>query len=182
MIIPACGFDSVPSELAVFLANKTLKTLAGPDTEIDTSISAFKVAGALSGGTFASFLTAVEQVPRYKIHLAHQDWALSTHIRGARRLAKQLVYTLPFSNPPVYGGLWFMGSVNKSVVQRTWGLTERVVRLTFFGLRYSHLIVFYSPGRVLPLTQNCARMGHSSNTTSSWSREASSPPCYLVWV
>ncbi|KAI0686268.1 Saccharopine dehydrogenase-domain-containing protein [Cytidiella melzeri] len=127
MIIPACGFDSVPSELAVFLSNKTLKTLAGADTEIDTSITAFNVKGGLSGGSFNTFFTAVEQVPRYKMQIGHTDWALSTHVSGARKLPKRLVYTLPFSNPPIFGGTWFMAASNKAIVQRSWGLNERAL-------------------------------------------------------
>ena len=130
IILPACGFDSIPSELAVFLSNKTLKALAGPGTEIDTSITAFDVSGAISGGTLSTFITAIEQVPRYKLQIYHKDCAMSTHLRGVRRLPKKLWYLLPFSNPPVYGGLWFMGAANKAIVQRTWGLNERAVSLS----------------------------------------------------
>lgn len=149
MIIPACGFDSAPSDLAVYLSNKTLKALVGPSTDISTSLTAFDVSGALSGGTLATFITALEQVPRYKIQVAHKDWAMSTHMRGARRMPKKLVYSLPFSNPPVVGGLWFMGAANKAIVQRTWGLTERAVRPTPACCVFLEFCVFTRGGRSL---------------------------------
>ena len=79
IIVPGCGFDSVPSDIIVHLSNRTLKALAGPDASIDESISAWKVKGAgLSGGTFQTLIADIEEVPRDKFIWAHQDWALST--------------------------------------------------------------------------------------------------------
>ena len=46
IIIPACGFDSIPSDLAVYLSNQTLKSLTSPSTPILSSISAFDVGGS----------------------------------------------------------------------------------------------------------------------------------------
>ncbi|KAI0821295.1 Saccharopine dehydrogenase-domain-containing protein [Irpex lacteus] len=128
ILIPACGFDSVPSDLAVHLSNRTLKALASPTTSIASSLSAFSVSGALSGGTFSTFVTALEEVPRWKIRVSHREWALSTHLRGERRRERRLWWVLPFSRPQVWGGVWFMGAANRAIVQRTWGLNERAAK------------------------------------------------------
>ncbi|KAI0343620.1 NAD-P-binding protein [Trametopsis cervina] len=124
IIIPSCGFDSVPSDLAVFLGNKTLKTLVGPDSEIDSSISAFDVKGSVSGGTFSTIINTFEEVPPYKLQLGMQDWALSTHLRGEPGFSTKLIYKLPFL--PIVGGIWVMAGANTAIVQRSWGLNQRV--------------------------------------------------------
>ncbi len=68
----------MPSDLAVHLSNKTLKALSGSDTDIEESVSAFKLAGTISGGTVQSILSAVTEVPREKMRIAMLDHALST--------------------------------------------------------------------------------------------------------
>jgi hypothetical protein len=55
-----------------------LKALAGPETSIDESLSAFEVKGGVSGGTMQTAISALEEVPRYKLALGHQDYALMT--------------------------------------------------------------------------------------------------------
>lgn len=80
IIIPAAGFDSVPSDLAVYLSNKTLKALAGPDAEIEESISAFELPAEISGGSYATMLCAMSEVPRNMLQAGQRDYALSTGI------------------------------------------------------------------------------------------------------
>lgn len=78
IIIPACGFDSLPSDLAAYLGNKTLKAFAGPDSAVDESVSAFKVKGGMSGGTLQTLIAMLEEVPREKLVAGHRAYALST--------------------------------------------------------------------------------------------------------
>lgn len=64
IIVPSCGYDSVPSDIVVWLANATLKRW---DTKyprpgqqylgIKSSVSAHNPVGGLSGGTFNSMFT-----------------------------------------------------------------------------------------------------------------------------
>lgn len=68
IVVPACGFDSVPSDAAAYIANKTLKSIGPSSTngeylDADTSISAFSFRGGISGGTIASFMASIEVVP-----------------------------------------------------------------------------------------------------------------------
>ncbi|EIN06379.1 hypothetical protein PUNSTDRAFT_136243 [Punctularia strigosozonata HHB-11173 SS5] len=121
-IIPAAGFDSIPSDMAAFLANKTLKALVGPGAAIEGSTSAVRVSGTLSGGTFATAISSIEDVPPEVRRVSSQPYSLS--IMGAPYPGLKLLYTLPGppSLPPLRGGLWMMAPVNKAVVQRTWAL------------------------------------------------------------
>ena len=76
IIVPSCGMDSIPSDLSVFLSNKTLKSLR-PPLDIATSTTAFKVRGGISGGTLASFMVFLEEIPKDKIRAASEDYSLS---------------------------------------------------------------------------------------------------------
>lgn len=67
----------MPSDLSVYLANKTLKTLVGPDTMIDESTSAFDVLWGASGGSIATLLSSLEDVPKLKRAMARTNFVLS---------------------------------------------------------------------------------------------------------
>ncbi|KAG0703333.1 Saccharopine dehydrogenase-domain-containing protein [Suillus ampliporus] len=124
IVVPCCGLDSVPSDVLAFVANKTLKSSGGPSTTIDLSTSAWKLGGAsISGGTFSTILTALEDVPRHKLVASRQNFALSP-VKGTHSPQPRILYTLPYSNPPVYGAWYFMAITNLQVVQRSWGLFE----------------------------------------------------------
>ncbi|CAL1711639.1 unnamed protein product [Somion occarium] len=123
IIIPSSGMDAIPSDLAVHLSNKTLKALVSPDTSIDTSMSAYRMHGGISGGSISTMITNIEEVPRWKRRVAMSDFVLS-NVTGVPQPKPRLSYTLPFSNPPVYGGIVPMGPANRSIIQRTWGLHQ----------------------------------------------------------
>jgi len=124
IIVPCCGLDSIPSDVLAFIANKTLKSFGGPSTTIDLSTSAWKLGGAsISGGTFSTILTALEEVPKRKLLAARQNFALSP-VEGTQSPRPRLLYTLPYSDRPVHGAWYFMAIANLQVVQRSWGLFE----------------------------------------------------------
>lgn len=77
IIIPSSGMDSMPSDLAVHLSNKTLKTLVGPDALIDESTSAFDVLWGASGGSIATLISTLEDIPRFKRAMARSDFVIS---------------------------------------------------------------------------------------------------------
>jgi len=64
ILIPCCGFDSVPADVVVYLANQTTKTVLGPSACIEDSTSLYQIKGGLSGGTLASMISSLEDVPR----------------------------------------------------------------------------------------------------------------------
>ncbi|KAH7912758.1 Saccharopine dehydrogenase-domain-containing protein [Hygrophoropsis aurantiaca] len=128
IIVPCCGNISIPADVLVFVANKTLKAFAGSSATIDRSVSAWSLIGlGLSGGTAASMLAGFEEVPRHKLVASSPDFCLSP-VQGVPNLRPRLVYTLPFSSPPVRGSCSAM-TLNRQVVFRTWGLHELTSQL-----------------------------------------------------
>ncbi|KAG8220493.1 Saccharopine dehydrogenase-domain-containing protein [Butyriboletus roseoflavus] len=128
VIVPCAGLDSIPSDILAYLGNKTLKAFAGPSTTVDMSTSAWKLRGAgISGGTFASILAYLEEVPQRKFEAARRDFALSP-VQGVKSPQARAFYTLPVSNPPIQGALYLMAMVNLQIVQRSWGLFELATR------------------------------------------------------
>lgn len=58
-IIPFCGFDSIPSDMSAWMAQRTMHERHGVDC-VQVK-SAFRLRGGLNGGTLASLLTMIEQ-------------------------------------------------------------------------------------------------------------------------
>jgi len=149
IIIPSSGFDSIPSDIAVYLSNQTIKSLSGPDTGIEHSITGVEVQGGFSGGTFQTIFTSIEEgVP--------MDRSLS--ILQSPSLPMRFLYTLPFSSPTIHGGLWVLASGNQAVVQRTWSLHEPQVagvtatsakdrRLLSYGPRFKYEEFYMTPNK-----------------------------------
>ncbi|KZP18410.1 hypothetical protein FIBSPDRAFT_595724, partial [Athelia psychrophila] len=120
IVIPSSGFDSIPSDTVVFLANKTFKEAVGPDTAIENSTTAVKLKGGISGGTLSTFFTAFN-APRDVRRRATWDYALSP-VKGLNYPRMKLLYSLPIKN--IVGSFFFMAPTNRQIVQRTWGLQE----------------------------------------------------------
>ena len=82
IIVPSCGFDSLPADITVYLSNQTLKRKLGPDVELGLSQTFYDVylPGA-SGGSTATLLSALSEVPRVRVDEAHRDYALSPGMR-----------------------------------------------------------------------------------------------------
>jgi short subunit dehydrogenase-like uncharacterized protein len=72
--------DSIPSDVSVFLSNKTLKKIAGPDACIENSTTGFRFKGAISGGTLSSAFSAIEDIPRKKFDQSLKPYVLSPGI------------------------------------------------------------------------------------------------------
>lgn len=123
IIIPGSGFDSIPSDVSAYLANKTLKAVVGPDTTIENSTSAWDIRSGASGGTLHTAIAALEEVPRAKLIASKKDYVLSP-VEGLPSPRPRLLYTLPLSSPRVRGSFFAMVGANRSIVQRTWGLHE----------------------------------------------------------
>jgi hypothetical protein len=117
IIVPSCGIDSVPADVSVHLASKTLG-----HSPLGTSMTSAGLSGGFPGGTIATFITACEDVPFNHLLLSSHDWSLSP-VPGARSPTPSLVYRLgPGSR--IVGGIGLFGRVNRALVQRTAGLRE----------------------------------------------------------
>jgi len=78
VIVPCAGMVAVPSDLMSYVANKTLKSFAGPLTGIDMSTSAWEINGfTYSGGSIASALAVVENPSKEAKDAVWTDFILS---------------------------------------------------------------------------------------------------------
>jgi len=128
IIVPACGMDSLPSDIAVFLANRALKEHslnAAEPLQIDTSTSSYEFQGVLSNGSISTAVTAMTEIPKHKLTDMMRDYYLSP-VSGKPYPSPRLVYrmTLPSTLETIVGGYFVMSSPNKAIVQRSWGLLE----------------------------------------------------------
>ncbi|KAG5731966.1 NAD-dependent deacetylase sirtuin-5, partial [Termitomyces sp. T112] len=122
IIVPSCGYDSVPSDVSAYLSNKTLK--AHGDYDVATSISGQIVRGGISGGTLNTIFTILEDVPQDKLRESARDYSLSP-VRGEVFPAFRLLYeqVIP-GETSVPGSFFLMAPGNTKLVQRTFGLLE----------------------------------------------------------
>ncbi|KAF9529743.1 Saccharopine dehydrogenase-domain-containing protein [Crepidotus variabilis] len=131
IIVPSCGFDSIPSDSTAYLSNKTLKSLpssTGLPLYAGTSTTVHNFNGGISGGTISTALTILEEIPHSDIKFAAKQYSLSPFVGkkqgglGFKYLYKLVVPGLPRKN--YIGGFFFMSPANRSLVQRTFGLFE----------------------------------------------------------
>ncbi|KAJ7099360.1 Saccharopine dehydrogenase-domain-containing protein [Mycena belliarum] len=163
IIVPSCGFDSVPADITAYLSSKTLRDAAGGPVDIDTSVSAYVVKGGFSGGTIATVVQAIEKIPADERRIARIDYSLSP-ARGIPSPRSPLVYRmfLPDTGKTLVGGFWFMRNTNRSLVQRTWGLLETAAALdtaqVHYGpaFKYDEFIVTAGPVRAVLMTLGLA--------------------------
>ncbi|KAI0031986.1 Saccharopine dehydrogenase-domain-containing protein [Vararia minispora EC-137] len=132
VIIPACGWDSAPSDIVVYMANKTLKSRY-PNANIQDCVSAVDVKSPVAGGSFATLFTSLEEVPKNILQYCNEPYPLSPrafplpleYLRSERSYPSfRLLYSLPAPMSFIKGGIFLMSAVNRAVVERTWGLHQ----------------------------------------------------------
>ncbi|KAJ4002349.1 Saccharopine dehydrogenase-domain-containing protein [Lentinula boryana] len=128
ILVPACGMDSLPADIAVHMANNALKALsqdAAQPLQIDTSTSSYDLHGVFSNGTISTIVSTLGSTPKHKLTESLRDYYLSP-VAGRPSPSPRLKYamTLPSTREIVVGGYFLMSGSNKSVVQRSWGLLE----------------------------------------------------------
>ncbi len=115
-LVPFCGFDSIPSDLGVFLLQELAREKLGEPCARATFV--IRATGGLSGGTVATMLAMMEQASKsarvraeladpYALVPAGEHHGVSKDATGARKIAGK--WTAPF----------FMGQVNSRVVHRS---------------------------------------------------------------
>ncbi|OSC96784.1 hypothetical protein PYCCODRAFT_1249358 [Trametes coccinea BRFM310] len=123
VLVPACGLESLPSDILVHLSNETLKTALGPSAELGLSESFWSVKFNYAFGSMALLRGAYEEAPRVKVKEAAREYALSP-VRGVPSPSVRGPRRVPFSQPPAYGTYFLMGIINRAIVQRTFGLNQ----------------------------------------------------------
>lgn len=76
-IVPSCGMDSVPSDITLYYALKTLQA-SRPDLDgFSSSLSFFKLRGTVSGGTLETLRDAAQSGSRARLG----EWATARESR-----------------------------------------------------------------------------------------------------
>ncbi|KAL5531760.1 hypothetical protein ACEPAF_5322 [Sanghuangporus sanghuang] len=131
ILVPSCGFDSVPSDAIAYLSALTLRsTLESMEDQDDVanvgvaqSHTRIRARGGISGGTIASALNLLDAVPRKDL-LASQapDFLSPIKLRSPHTI--KFISSLPVVRPKQYGSFFPLLPYNICVVQRTRGLFQ----------------------------------------------------------
>ncbi|KAI8083977.1 saccharopine dehydrogenase [Gilbertella persicaria] len=118
MIVPSCGFDSVPSDMGVYMLSEHMKNKHHLDLA-SVKMSLIKAVGGYSGGTVQSLMeAATDRSLTYQDHV--DPYFLATR-RGVDKF--QLP---PFKRDHDFGNRWqgffVMSVVNERVVRRSWSI------------------------------------------------------------
>lgn len=149
IILPSCGYDSIPSDLSVYLSVRSLKDKLGDDIQMGKSISVHEHKGGISFGTFSSMYTYFNDVsPADRAAAMSPDYLSPTH--RTPRLHPRLVYSMPSPRRSIYGGIYIMGLVNQLNVYRTRGLFEisRPMEPYQYGSRFTYEEFYATSGRI----------------------------------
>ncbi|KAG8713725.1 hypothetical protein FRC09_018397 [Ceratobasidium sp. 395] len=131
-IVPASGFDSIPSDLAAYLSTQTLEKNCSARVNPHLWIS------SQSAHTLPK-VPAYQEVPRLRCSTSSKK-CLRVHKQKeqdgdgdeARALPgppgystlPKILYTLPHIRPTIYGGFFPMSPPNEAIVRRSWDLRE----------------------------------------------------------
>lgn len=131
-IVPSCGFDSIPGDLAAYLSAQKLAS-SSSDAQITRSESYYYAKGGFSGGTVNSAFALME-MDKDRVKRGMGEYALSMRTDGRKdSLGMRPVYY----NPPtgLSGVLFIMAPHNTAIVRRSWSLFQNASSIlkTSFG-------------------------------------------------
>ncbi|KAJ6522252.1 hypothetical protein B0H19DRAFT_1277428 [Mycena capillaripes] len=142
VVIHACGYESIPSDIATFESVQKLRQKYGPNIKIAASTTATDLQKAfVSRGTAVSGINMLRNVPRDFFWKSLEPFSLSP-IRGAAAAPTRLLYDLkPHDN--LLGSFFLLGTNNVSAVNRTWGLLQSTNSPLAYGeeFKYSEFLV-----------------------------------------
>lgn len=126
IIIPSCGFDSIPADLTAYLSAQTLAKASQGTVSVAQSRTSYRFRGGVSGGTMATVLSTLEEMPFARLKAASLPFAISP-LKGVPQPKTALVYTLPDvpGQKRTYGYHLPLAGHNIATVQRTWGLLQQ---------------------------------------------------------
>jgi short subunit dehydrogenase-like uncharacterized protein len=129
-IVHSCGFDSVPSDLGVYLLDQQVKADSAGELT-DTTLVVTRMKGGLSGGTIDSMRHQLDMVKKDRAlrRLAASPYSLSPDRPAEPNLGRQedtLILRGPDVDPSLRGSLgpFVMASYNTRVVRRSNALRD----------------------------------------------------------
>ncbi|CAG8613471.1 9646_t:CDS:2 [Paraglomus brasilianum] len=116
ILVPSCGFDSVPSDIGTLMVVDFIKQKWDRDTgEVKGTVKWLK--GGISGGTIQSTFAVLEQ-PWSAIEMFTDPYFLSP-VTGQQGFSLPLCYDSDFGK---WQGPHFLAASNERLVQRSYGL------------------------------------------------------------
>lgn len=129
IIVPSAGFDSLPFDLATFLAVEEVKKVAGVESAVSKVLVGYRLRASVSGGTVYSGLVACEEDPT-SLRNDRPYWF--SPVKGTQVRAGTMPRFMPQFGK--YGTEIMLSAHNTRIVNRTWGLLEE-----------SHVPIRYGP-------------------------------------
>ncbi|KAF9165047.1 hypothetical protein DFQ26_000681 [Actinomortierella ambigua] len=133
VIVPQCGFDSVPSDIGTKLVVDYLRKEYGLATK-SVKLSVTKLKGAVSGGTLASVCGILESREGGVGNIVDQNQLVPDDVKAkvpaARITSPSVFYDYDFKKWQAY---FLMSSTNEKIVKRSHGLA-----LEADGVGYGH--------------------------------------------
>ncbi|HKJ11535.1 MAG TPA: saccharopine dehydrogenase NADP-binding domain-containing protein [Ornithinimicrobium sp.] len=129
VIVPSCGFDSVPSDLAVLLAADAARE-DGEGRLVEATLHVRDARGGMGGGTIDTLrgqVAAMHADPAARRVVGDPDAlaeARTAYGRGPRPIGKD-------TDSGRWHGPFFMSPYNTRVVRRSWSLTEGAAPLVY---------------------------------------------------
>ncbi|OCF43719.1 hypothetical protein I317_02472 [Kwoniella heveanensis CBS 569] len=120
-IVPSCGFDSVPSDITLYTALKTLQTKYGKQATIADSTSLFKLkGGSMSGGTIQT-MYSVAELPKDQRRSGEFDLVpKSAPLASRRSTIPSLAYALDIPGQAKrFASFFFMYPFNRTIIRRS---------------------------------------------------------------
>ncbi|KAF9402268.1 hypothetical protein BGZ94_004969, partial [Podila epigama] len=122
VVVPCCGFDSVPSDIGTKMVVDFLKKEHGLDTKT-VKMSVTKLRGGVSGGTLASVCGIIESKEGGVGAMVDQNLLVPQSVASKVAPSKVSIPTVFYDYDfKLWQAYFFMSSTNEKIVKRSHGL------------------------------------------------------------
>ncbi|KAF7340782.1 Saccharopine dehydrogenase [Mycena sanguinolenta] len=136
VVIHACGYESIPSDIVAFESVQKLRQRYGPDTRVSTSTTAMALHKAfVSRGTVLSGISMLRDVPRDLFWKSLEPFRLSP-IQGIPPRRMTLYDLKP--HVALVGSFFLLSANNIAAVNRTWGLLQSIKSAAAYGEEFTY--------------------------------------------
>lgn len=146
IVVHACGYESVPSDLCVWESARALDQVLGSGISLGYSKTSMELKAYVSRGTVSSAIGMLKDLPRDLILQSLQPFCLSP-ISGSRNSSIKLLYSLR-PQLDIVGSFFLLSYNNTAMVNRTWGLLQLHPSEGAYGTNFEYeefLVMPYSP-------------------------------------
>ncbi|KAJ6478537.1 NAD(P)-binding protein [Mycena vitilis] len=136
IVIHACGYESIPSDIVVFESVQKLRQKYGREIKMSTSTTAADLRKVfVSRGTAMSGIGMLRDVPRDFFWKSLEPFSLSP-IQGVSA-PRMLLYSLK-PHVDLVGSFFLLSANNIAAVNRTWGLLQSASSAAAYGEEFTY--------------------------------------------